>query len=107
MVKVVNGVTGLNFDKESLQLLADRIWNLERAFNVREGKGRQEDTLPQRFMHEPIPEGPSAGMIAKPEELETMLNEYYHLRGWDIKSGIPTKETLERLGLDFVIEHIY
>lgn len=107
MIEVLNGVTGINFDKDSLQLLADRIWNLERAFNVREGKGREEDTLPPRFMNEPIPEGPSAGMIAKPEELEKMLNEYYHLRGWDIKSGIPTKETLERLELDFVIDELF
>jgi aldehyde:ferredoxin oxidoreductase len=69
---------------------------------VREGVRRSEDVLPYRVMYEPIPDGPSKGMYCPPEELNAMLDEYYHLRGWD-RNGVPTPERLQALGLDFLI----
>jgi aldehyde:ferredoxin oxidoreductase len=74
--------------------IGDRIYNLERAFNVRERKGLEKDTLPKRFLEDPMPEGPRKGQVVK---LDQMLGEYYNLRGW--KEGIPTKVKLKELGL--------
>ncbi|MBN1333686.1 MAG: aldehyde ferredoxin oxidoreductase, partial [Synergistales bacterium] len=74
----------------------ERIWNLERLFNLREGLNpEKEDTLPKRLLNEPIPSGPSEGKVSR---LKEMLPEYYKLRGWDEK-GIPTDEKLRELGL--------
>lgn len=70
--------------------IGERIYNLERLINVERGvANRESDTLPYRVMHEPIPEGPSAGMHCPPEELDSMLEEYYAFRGWD-EDGVPT-----------------
>jgi len=74
------------------------VINLERSFNVREGVRRAADVLPWRVMHEPIPDGPSAGMFCPPAELDAMLDHYYSLRGWD-GDGVPTRERLASLGL--------
>jgi aldehyde:ferredoxin oxidoreductase len=72
--------------------------NLERLFNVREGVRREHDVLPWKVMHEPIPEGPSAGMYCPPDELNAMLDAYYALRGWDA-DGVPSTARLSALGL--------
>lgn len=75
--------------------IADRICNLRRAFNVREGLGRKDDTLPDRILKEPIPDGPSKGQVVN---LELMLRDYYKLRKWGA-GGKPTERTLTELGL--------
>jgi aldehyde:ferredoxin oxidoreductase len=69
---------------------------VEKLFNLREGFGRKDDTLPERMLKEPIPKGPSEGMVI---ELDAMLDEYYLARGWDGETGRPTEQTLLRLGL--------
>lgn len=104
--EMVNAVTGLSLSVTEVQKLADRIWNLERAFNVREGMSRKDDVLPYRFMHEPIPEGPSEGMYCPPEELEKMKDELYEIRGWT-RDGIPSRDKLVELGLDQVAEELW
>lgn len=104
--ELLNAVTGLNFSVQDVQRLADRIWNLERAFNVREGMSRKDDVLPYRFMNEPIPERPSQGMYCPPEELERMKDELYKLRRWT-PEGIPSKELLLDLGLDDVAAELW
>jgi aldehyde:ferredoxin oxidoreductase len=81
---------------------AERIWNLMRAFMVREGFRRKDDTLPKRFLEEPIPKGPSKGMVLSRENLDKMLDEYYSFRGWDLKTGIPGSERLISLDLEDV-----
>jgi aldehyde:ferredoxin oxidoreductase len=95
---MVGAVTGWDVTVEELERIGERIVNLERLFNVREGVRRRDDTLPWRVMHEPIPDGPSAGMHCPPAELSAMLDEYYALRGWDA-DGVPTAERLSALGL--------
>ncbi|MBT3350192.1 MAG: aldehyde ferredoxin oxidoreductase, partial [Nitrospinaceae bacterium] len=99
---LLNLVTGWDTTADELELTGERICNLERAFQVREGADRSGDTLPHRVMHEPIPDGPHKGMYCPPEELEAMKDEYYILRGWD-ENGIPTRETLGRLGLNDLV----
>jgi len=96
--RMVRAVTGWDVTAEELERVGERIVNLERLFNVREGVRRDQDTLPWRVMHEPIPEGPSAGMHCPPAELAEMLDAYYALRGWD-SDGVPTRARLASLGL--------
>jgi aldehyde:ferredoxin oxidoreductase len=96
---LLEAATGWEFTGEEVRQIGERIVNLERLFIAREGITRQDDTLPNRFLREPLPEGsgPSSGSVL---ELEPMLDEYYHARGWDAETGLPTKETLQALGLD-------
>ncbi len=96
--RMVSAVTGWDMTTEELERVGERVINLERLFNVREGVRRQDDALPWRVMHEPIPDGPSAGAYCPPDELGLMLDRYYALRGWD-GDGVPTPARLSALGL--------
>ena len=87
---------GLVMTKRDLQVIGERIVNLNRLFNARLGITRKDDCLPERLTKEKAPVGPSAGEVV---ELDAMLDEYYTERGWNLETGLPTKETLERLGL--------
>jgi aldehyde:ferredoxin oxidoreductase len=100
--RMINAITGWHLSLEDVEQIGERIWNLERAFNVREGIGRRQDVLPYRVMHEPVPEGMHQGMYCPPEELNAMLDTYYALRGWSAE-GIPTPEKLQALGLTPVV----
>ncbi|MEK6712489.1 MAG: aldehyde ferredoxin oxidoreductase family protein [Nitrospinota bacterium] len=102
---MLNMVTGWDTTAEELERTGERIVNLERAFQAREGVDRSRDMLPHRVMHEPIPEGPHKGMHCPPQELEAMKDEYYRLRGWS-ERGVPTAATLKRLGLEDVATQI-
>ena len=92
-LKVHNGI---DLSGEDLQLIGERIVNLNRLFNARFGVTRKDDSLPERLTKEKAPLGPSAGEVV---ELDQMLTEYYNVRGWNQETGLPLKETLERLGL--------
>ncbi|MCE7741554.1 MAG: aldehyde ferredoxin oxidoreductase family protein [Candidatus Heimdallarchaeota archaeon] len=96
MSKFLTYATGYDFSPDKLMLIGERIYNLERLFNLREGIGRDEDKLPPRFTDEPLPEGPAKGNYV---ELDKMLPEYYELRQWDFKSGLPSVLLLEKLNL--------
>jgi len=80
---------------DNLNLVGERIWNLEREFNLRAGLTRKDDTLPPRLTKEPAKTGPAKGLV---NGLDKMLPEYYALRGWTVE-GVPTAETRARLGL--------
>jgi aldehyde:ferredoxin oxidoreductase len=97
-VAMVRAVTGWDVTGEELEQIGERIVNVERLFNVRESVRRRDDVLPWRVMHEPIPDGPSAGMFCPPAELDALLDEYYRLRGWD-GDGVPSAGRLAALGL--------
>jgi aldehyde:ferredoxin oxidoreductase len=89
--------TGFDYSVEEILADGERIWNLERLFNLREGLDpEREDTLPKRLLEEPIPDGPAKGKVSR---LKEMLPEYYELRGWDT-TGFPTKEKLAELDLE-------
>ncbi len=96
--KALRVVTGKSFDEEELLTVAERINNLERLFNIREGITRKDDRLPAYVSEVALKFGSSKGTTLKKEELEGMLDEYYRARGWN-KQGIPRAETLENLGL--------
>ncbi|MDH4214279.1 MAG: aldehyde ferredoxin oxidoreductase family protein [Candidatus Thorarchaeota archaeon] len=88
---------GLDLTGADLQEIGERIVNLNRLFNARFGVTRKDDCLPDRLTKVKAPLGPSAGEVV---ELDQMLDEYYSVRGWDQVTGLPLKETLERLGLE-------
>ncbi len=75
--------------------VGERIWNLERKFNMDAGFTDKDDTLPQRLLKDAAKTGPAKGLTSG---LDTMLPEYYELRGWT-KQGVPSNETLSRLAL--------
>jgi aldehyde:ferredoxin oxidoreductase len=76
-------------------VIGERIWNLERRFNLAAGWTASDDTLPKRLLTEAAKTGPAAGKV---NELGKMLPEYYEMRGWG-KDGVPTEQTISRLGL--------
>ncbi len=98
---------------DDLLTIGERIVNLERLYNVRQGLGRADDCLPRRFTGEPLPLfefglDPETGQVRRSEEplrygqiedFDSMLDRYYDLRGWT-RDGVPTSETLRRLGLE-------
>ena len=100
--RAVSAVTGWDLSVEELEGIGERIVNLERCFNVREGTRREHDTLPWKVLAEPIPDGASKGAYCPPEELDAMLDEYYRLRGWT-SEGIPGPDKLLQLGLEFTL----
>lgn len=93
MIKCVTGWKDYSLD-EFLKT-GERVYALERVFNARAGFGRKDDTLPERFLKEPLPEGPAQGKVVP---LAEMLDTYYELRGYD-SEGHPKEEKLKELGL--------
>jgi aldehyde:ferredoxin oxidoreductase len=93
-------VTGRRKTLQDLLTAGRRIFTLKRMFNVINGISRRDDTLPERFLKEPLSEGGAKGQVV---ELEPMLDEYYSYMGWD-KDGIPTIETLKELGILPIVE---
>jgi aldehyde:ferredoxin oxidoreductase len=98
--RTLSAVTGEHFTADDLMMVGERVWTLERLYNLREGFTQADDTLPDRMLNEPVSEGPSEGFTVK---LEPMLEEYYAFRGWD-KNGVPKPEKLKELSLEFAIE---
>jgi aldehyde:ferredoxin oxidoreductase len=94
--KFFNSVTGLNITEDEVLRIGERITNIERLFNIREGLTRKDDSLPDRMTNEPMPDGPAKGEVVR---LDRMLDEYYELRGWD-SDGFPTNEKLSELGVE-------
>jgi aldehyde:ferredoxin oxidoreductase len=93
-----NAVTGLELTNGDIMMLGERVYNLQKMFNVREGMDRRNDHLPYRVTHEPIPKGVSKGAMVTEDELQHMLDEYYTARGWS-RNGTPTNVKLASLDL--------
>ena len=95
ILPMMNNLTGAGYTLESLMAAGERIYNLERMFNLKAGLTGKDDTLAPRLLNEPVTEGPAKGLVSK---LGEMLPEYYQLRGWD-SNGNPGNERLSQLGL--------
>ena len=93
--KLLNAACGTEYTPEDVLLLGERIYNIERMFNKAAGMKPEDDRLPKRLLEDPIPDGPSKGLVSK---LPITLPEYYKVRGWE--AAFPTDETLKRLGLE-------
>ncbi len=95
-IPMINSCLDTGFRVDDLFMIGERVWNIERLFNIRAGFDSSYDTLPERFVKEPIPTGPAAGQVNK---LDEMIGEYYNLRGWN-EEGLPQSETLKTLNLE-------
>ena len=84
--------------------MGERISNIERMFNCREGIRRKDDTLPKRLTSESVPSGPSAGKTV--ENLDQMLDHFYTHLGWDLETGIPTAQKLKEMKLEWMVGDI-
>jgi aldehyde:ferredoxin oxidoreductase len=96
MSQIVSCVLDRDVTVDELQTAGERIWNLIRIFNVREGVRASGDSLPERIFKEPLKSGNPAGKVLPRDQFDTMLQEYYQLRGWD-NEGVPTPEMLKKL----------
>jgi len=97
--RTLSAVTGLPYATGELIQAGERVWNLERLYNLREGFTKDDDTLPPRLLQEEVAAGPSKGWVS---HLEPMLKEYYRTRGWD-ENGVPRPQKLTELGLTTLV----
>jgi aldehyde:ferredoxin oxidoreductase len=104
---LVSSATGWDFGVDDFRRSGARIYNLVRAFCVREGIKRDKDMLPERLMAEPLPDGPAKGMVIERDTLEVLKDAYYAFRGWDRATGIPKPETLRKLALEDLIDDLW
>ncbi len=101
VVAAVEAASGWKMDLKDLLAVGERATNLARLFNVREGFTRADDRLPERLF-QPLGNGALAGAAYPREEFERSLTELYRLKGWDPATGVPTRERLAMLGLEFL-----
>jgi len=102
MTPLLKAAIGMEANEQQLRDIGKRIWTLERMYNVREGFGKKDDMLPERFYTEKVDDGPSKDQIIDRSEFIAELEDYYAARGWD-KEGVPTKETLDKFGLTAIV----
>jgi aldehyde:ferredoxin oxidoreductase len=98
-VDMWNHATGFDHTVPSYLKCGERIWNLIRLFNLREGLPPSSDELPERFFSKGFSMGPAKDRPLSKKDFQRCIQEYYHIRGWDMQ-GIPTRKTLQDLGLD-------
>lgn len=98
--RFLRAITGIKYDVIKLTEIGERIYTLERLFNLREGLGKKDDILPSRFIEQPLNEGMSKNHIVP---LEILLDQYYKVRKWD-ENGIPNNKLLKKLDLELYLK---
>ncbi|RMG97662.1 MAG: aldehyde:ferredoxin oxidoreductase [Chloroflexi bacterium] len=106
MADLLAAATGWEVSVEDVQAIGERRLNLMRAFNAREGLTRDRDTLPKKLFRQPLKGGRTDGMALEEAELQAAMDMYYAQAGWDVATGVPTRETLERVGLAWVADEL-
>lgn len=101
-LSLLNTITGLEYDKAEFLRVGERVFNLEKLFNYREGFRREDDRLPDRFFEDAFTIGPKKGAVLDREQFESMLTQYYEDRGWDPQTTEAGETKLRELGLDSV-----
>lgn len=104
VAEIVRGVTGWSTTVWELMKVGERCTNMMRVFNIREGFTRQDDRLPERF-HQPMAAGPIKGTKLDKEEFNRAIETYYKMMGWD-EEGVPQREKLQELGIEWVAEEL-
>jgi aldehyde:ferredoxin oxidoreductase len=100
--ELLRATTGWDWTVDDVQKIGERRLNMLRAFNAREGVGRELDTLPKRIYDEPLKGGASDGLAVTRQEVEEALDIYFEMCGWDVATGKPTRAKLEELGLGWM-----
>jgi aldehyde:ferredoxin oxidoreductase len=100
LAKLFSACTGWNTSPQDIVRFGEKVFNLLKAYTARQGLTREDDVWPDRFYEEPLPEGPGKGAVLSRDTIDRLLDEYYELRGWDKRRGVPTREKLIELGLN-------
>jgi aldehyde:ferredoxin oxidoreductase len=105
--ELVSTLTGLDLNYKKITLIGERLLNLEKAINtIHGGFTRRDDYPPKRYWMESVKSGPYRGERIDHEKWDTALDEYYALHGWDLKTGLQTKDSLDKLGLQVVADRL-
>ena len=105
--KLYNACAGRDLSEGDMLMAGERAFNIEKAYNTRCGATRADDIIPERFFTEPLRGGgPSGGTVVERDKFEQILDEYYEDRRFDVKTGLPTREGLERLGLAYIADDL-
>ncbi len=104
LVQMIRAVTGWNVTVHELLEVGRRRLNMLRAFNAREGIGREQDKLPKKFFKQALKGGKSDGIILSEEEIERAKDLYYAMNGWDVQTGMPTRAALESVSLGWLAD---
>ena len=105
VVRLLKAVTNWDFTVNELLEIGARRLNLMRLFNNREGLSRKDDRLPKKFYNALQGEGPTAGIALSRQEIESAIDEYYRLAGWD-NQGVPDSKVLDDLKITWALQHI-
>ena len=101
LVKMLSAITGGEWTMDKFMKTGERIFNLEKMFNLREGFAREDDNTPDRFFEEPLTKGLRRGSVIKRDKFKNMMDSYYLERGWDRQKSVPQNDTLDKLRLLF------
>jgi aldehyde:ferredoxin oxidoreductase len=97
--ELYEAVTGIKTDIEDLRKRVDRVWTLLKIANLREGRGKGDEALPEKWFSDPPFRDYLTGEPLSKEDVQQMIEDYYDEWGWDPKTGIPTQRLLDELGL--------
>ncbi len=101
-LSLLSAITGREYDKTEFMKTGERVFNLEKLFNYREGFGRADDTLPDRFFEDAFTIGPKKGSVLNRDKFDAMLKQYFKDRGWDPETTRPGESKIKELGLDSI-----
>lgn len=101
--RFIEAITGVEQTDVEFDRIGERIFNLEKMFNYREGFNQNDDKMPERFFKDAHTYGKGKGVLATHDDFNKWISDYYTERGWDTKTSKPTDEKLKQLGLDFIV----
>lgn len=104
--KLYSACTGWDTTPQDIMKFGEKTFTLLKAYAIRQGFNRKDDTWPDRFFEEPLPEGPAKGAVLSRDIIAQLLDEYYELRGWNKKTGLPTREKLVDLALGDIADDL-
>jgi aldehyde:ferredoxin oxidoreductase len=104
--RLFSSATGWDVSPQEMMIIGERIFAVLKGYEVREGLTRKDDSWPERFYEEPMPEGPAKGITISREEMAEKLSEYYKLRGWSVETGVPPHEKFVELGLHDIADDL-
>ncbi len=102
ILSLLSAITGREYDKAEFARTGERIFNLEKIFNYREGFRREDDRLPDRFFEDAFTIGPKKGSVLDRDQFDAVLTQYYKDRGWDPETTKPGESKIKELGLDSI-----
>jgi aldehyde:ferredoxin oxidoreductase len=103
---MLSACTGWDISPHDIMKIGDRIFTVLKAYGMRQGLTRHDDTWPPRFFNEPLTDGNAKGAVLSKDAISALLDEYYGLRGWDVRRGLPGREKLLALGLEDIAENL-